>query len=266
MPKDVKLPYFPLYPNDLTSDGLVEAMTTEEFGAYLLLLCKAWHERPSASIPNDDAILARWTRLSPDRWSECKKRVLSCFFLRPDGRLYQKRLEHEYRKLTTRLREASKAGKLGAERRWMNQPDLLGSDGVAITTPLRRQCNSQSEPNSNSGLNNPAGKKPFAEAFKTAFDTAFPQPYQWSQADFIQLSKWQKDYPNVTPETFVNVAKGQWARGDYRSSSSLTIKGLCTRWAQLAASVAPSKAIKATPTETPEQRRARRQSTEAEIS
>ena len=64
-------PYFPFYPDDFACDGKVEAMTTEEVGAYTLLLCKAWREDPPGSIPDDDRVRARWTRLTPDRWTEC---------------------------------------------------------------------------------------------------------------------------------------------------------------------------------------------------
>ena len=43
-------PYFPFYPDDFASDGKVEAMTTEEVGAYTLLLCKAWREDPPGAF------------------------------------------------------------------------------------------------------------------------------------------------------------------------------------------------------------------------
>jgi uncharacterized protein YdaU (DUF1376 family) len=51
MPKNVDAPAFMFYPDDFTSDGKVEAMTTEEVGAYLLLLCKAWREKPRQPFP-----------------------------------------------------------------------------------------------------------------------------------------------------------------------------------------------------------------------
>jgi uncharacterized protein YdaU (DUF1376 family) len=78
-------PYFPFYPDDFACDGKVEAMTTEEIGAYTLLLCKAWCEDPPGSIPDDDRVLARWTRLAPDRWKECRTGVLAAFTLGTDS-------------------------------------------------------------------------------------------------------------------------------------------------------------------------------------
>lgn len=107
-------PYFPFYPTDFAASGTVEAMTTEEVGAYILLLCKAWHETPPCSIPDDDRILARWTRLGDDGWTRCRSTVRACFVLR-DGRLYNPRLDREWRKLSDRLRKAQESGKRGGQ-------------------------------------------------------------------------------------------------------------------------------------------------------
>lgn len=76
-----------------------------------------------------------------------------------------------------------------------------------------------------------------AEAFKAAFDAHFPEPYVWHQADFVQLAKWRKQYPDVPPERFAAVAAGCWGQGEYTPNASLSIKTFCPRWAQLAAKV-----------------------------
>lgn len=76
---------------------------------------------------------------------------------------------------------------------------------------------------------------PHADAFKAAFDSAFPEPYAWQQGDFVQLATWRKSYPAVGPERFVEVARAAWGKGKFRPSSSLTIRGMCASWAQLAA-------------------------------
>lgn len=118
MPKDSKPPAFLFYVDDFASDGKVEAMTTEEVGAYILLLCKAWREDPVGSLPADDRVLARWARLTPDRWSECKLSVLSTFDLRTDGRLYQKRMEREFRKMKETKKKRERAATQAANARW----------------------------------------------------------------------------------------------------------------------------------------------------
>lgn len=118
MPKDRKPPYFPFYVDDFSSDGKVEAMTTEEVGAYILLLCKAWREEPVGSIPNDDLILARWARLEADRWEACKPKVLASFRLGTDDRWHQRRMRREYEKLRASKKLREKAAKTAANKRW----------------------------------------------------------------------------------------------------------------------------------------------------
>jgi uncharacterized protein YdaU (DUF1376 family) len=90
-----KPPYFSFYPADFAGDGVVEAMTTEQVGAYILLLCKAWAESPPGTIPDDDAVLARWTRLPVKRWRALKAGILAAFVAGDDGRYYQKPLSSQ---------------------------------------------------------------------------------------------------------------------------------------------------------------------------
>jgi uncharacterized protein YdaU (DUF1376 family) len=67
-------PWFPLYvPDFLSKTGHLSGISS---GAYLHLLMHQWmHE----SIPEDDAALARITRLSPYLWNKSKKEVLVFF-------------------------------------------------------------------------------------------------------------------------------------------------------------------------------------------
>lgn len=121
MPRDEHPPAFLLYVKDILFDGKVEAMTTEEFGAYVRLLCMSWYEKPVATIPADDEVLARWTRLSPETWSKCRSAVLSPFKQSIEGRMVQPRLSLEYRKLVESKKkksiDASKAAKAGWKKR-----------------------------------------------------------------------------------------------------------------------------------------------------
>lgn len=118
MPRDLSPPAFMFYPDDFASDGKVESMTTEGVGCYILLLCKAWRENPPATLPNDDRLLARWARVSDQRWTDLRVEVLSTFDTCDDGRLVQKRLRREYDKQASKRRQHSKSGKLGAASRW----------------------------------------------------------------------------------------------------------------------------------------------------
>jgi uncharacterized protein YdaU (DUF1376 family) len=141
MARDERPPYFPFYPLDFVGDGLVEMMSAEEIGCYMLLLCKAWHQTPPASVPNDDEVLARWSRVTPERWQEIKAKVLGPWKLRGD-RWHQKRLKTEYTKFSDRSAKLSEAGKRGLAKRW-------GSNRQAIAEPLPARSNADPEPDNN---------------------------------------------------------------------------------------------------------------------
>ncbi len=125
----MKPPYFPFYVLDFAADPLVEAMSTEAVGAYVLLLCKAWHCDPPASIPDDDKVLAKWARVTAKAWAKLRDAVLSPFEKRGDGRLYQRRLEAEFQRFLSRSASAKKA----ADTRWGKDASALRphSDGIA---------------------------------------------------------------------------------------------------------------------------------------
>lgn len=104
--------YGDFYWDKFASDGLVEAMTTEEVGAYMLLLCKAWRETPPATLPDDDRLLRAWTRTTPERWAELKPGVLAPFTL-VNGRWAQRKLRETYDRAAQRLRSYQNRGRLG---------------------------------------------------------------------------------------------------------------------------------------------------------
>jgi uncharacterized protein YdaU (DUF1376 family) len=131
-----KPPYFPFYVNDFAADGVVECMTTEQVGAYALILCKAWYQEPPGTVPADDATLSRWSRLTPERWSEIKAGVLAAFRAGEDGRLHQKRMKEEYAKLMRLLKARSLGGRKGAKNRWRNLDD--SASGAPNAAPKHR--------------------------------------------------------------------------------------------------------------------------------
>lgn len=141
----MELPFFKIWVKDFLGDNRVSAMTTEQVGAYFLLLLHAWQEQPPATLPNDDILLARLARLDADRWQACRQ-VLSCFAVTRDGRrLEQKRLLAEYADAVRKRKLRSDAGKKGAEQRWQ-QNQTLGwqTHSNAIGLPMAKECDSGS--------------------------------------------------------------------------------------------------------------------------
>jgi uncharacterized protein YdaU (DUF1376 family) len=68
-------------------------LTTIEHGAYLLLLITAWRRR--ATLPDDDAQLAKFCRMTPKQWARISATVRA-FFHSENGELVQRRLKDEW--------------------------------------------------------------------------------------------------------------------------------------------------------------------------
>jgi len=79
----------PLYIGDYLAD--TSRLTTEQHGAYLLLIMDYWR---NGRLPDDDAILANIARLSPESWAK-HRGVLQGFFEGQDGEWVHERIEQE---------------------------------------------------------------------------------------------------------------------------------------------------------------------------
>lgn len=94
--------------------GDTSDLSTEEHGAYILLLVHAWRAN-TCSIPNDDKKLARIVRLTPLKWKKIKYDVLSFWVLDETAEAWvQKRLKKEWDK----QRQYSKTQSEKAKKRW----------------------------------------------------------------------------------------------------------------------------------------------------
>jgi uncharacterized protein YdaU (DUF1376 family) len=142
---DKRPPFFAFYPADFANDIHVEAMSTLQVGAYMLLLCKAWQAEPPASLPNDDQILARLARLDPEVWAEVKAAVLVPFRLGTDGRLHSKRLRLEYDRALERMKVNRGRASDAARRRW-GMPQACSkhapSNAPSMPQAMLKQCSS----------------------------------------------------------------------------------------------------------------------------
>lgn len=211
---DTRPPYFPLYVLDFAGSGRVEAMTTEAVGAYILLLCKAWHQDPPCSLPDDDRTLARWSRLSDDDWSSVKLTVRACWERRADGRLYQPRLDREWRKLRELQRKKADAGRKGGLA--TKQRLSTATSTAAAQLPALPQ-HSESESESESDQNQSSSS--YASASETAVAEELGDRIRLLMSIGLgtgDAAKWAK-HANATPERVrflvAKAASGVW-KGD----------------------------------------------------
>lgn len=127
VPADLDLRDFQYMPLDvvrLVDSDLSAIATGDEFKAAVWLWCKAWHQVPASSLPNDDRMLALLAGYGRDlkEWRKVRETALRGFVLCDDGRLYHpviaekaleaadaKRRRREQTEAATKARAARKA-------------------------------------------------------------------------------------------------------------------------------------------------------------
>lgn len=104
--------WMPLYIGDYLAD--TQRLSTEQHGAYLLLLMDYWrHGAP----PDDDAVLARIVGLTPTAWRKMKP-VIAGFFQPEGGKFVHPRVEREMVKAAEHQARRSDKAKKAADARW----------------------------------------------------------------------------------------------------------------------------------------------------
>lgn len=102
--------YLPLFGSDYLAD--TRHLTTEEHGAYLLLMIAAWRQ-DDCGLPLDDKKLSRITGLSLRKWMTIRATILE-FWKVKGVRIYQPRLHKEW----TYACKKSEGNRQNARKRW----------------------------------------------------------------------------------------------------------------------------------------------------
>ncbi len=127
VPPEADLRDFPFMPLDvatLCDSGIAVEATGDEFRAAVLLWCKAWHQVPAGSLPNNNALLAQYAGYGRvvGEWLKVRDGALRGFVLCTDGRLYhptvaakaceawEKKQAYERSKAAERERKKGKKG------------------------------------------------------------------------------------------------------------------------------------------------------------
>ena len=93
VPADLDLRDFQYMPLDvvrLVDSDLTAVASGDEFKAAVILWCKAWHQVPASSLPDDDRMLAHLAGYGRDvkEWKKVREVALRKFVKCDDGRLY----------------------------------------------------------------------------------------------------------------------------------------------------------------------------------
>jgi uncharacterized protein YdaU (DUF1376 family) len=168
-------PWMPLYVADYRGD--TTHLTTEQHGAYLLLLMAMWNA--GGSLPNDDKTLARICNADPRRWRLSLRAVVLAFFDVVGKTIVQRRLKAEIAKLDELSEKRAEAGRQGGRPKKANglEPDkkttTKGGESLSLFSADLRHDNDAKSLENNDG-DKAKGADSRAGAFTTPTPTVSP--------------------------------------------------------------------------------------------
>lgn len=115
--------WMPLNVDDYLSD--THHLSATEHGAYLLLIMLYWKD---GGLPEDERMIARHAKLSPEQWGESRD-VLAAFF--HDGWKHA-RIDSELARAAEVIEQRRAAGSNAAKKRWANRPDAPRMPGASV--------------------------------------------------------------------------------------------------------------------------------------
>ena len=210
----------PVYIGDYLADTM--HLSTEQHGAYLLLLFHLWRR---GTLQDDDTVLAKITGLKQSAWSSTRL-VLAEFFQIQDGLWHQGRLERERIRVTAKQLSKSKQAKLAASSRWNKRPE----DAARIASAMPGDAKSEPEPELSKAFlfEGMAFEKRSADARHTPFRSILAEYWSaknhaspempWQGRDAKALSEFLAASPSLTEQQFRqmlgNRARSAIAHGD----------------------------------------------------
>ena len=129
----------------LMASELVALASHEAIAAALFLWCRAWKQRPAASLPDDDRVNAAFARLPMPRFMKLKSDIMRGFVKCSDGRLYHKTLAPEAtaafaKKATFRNKRENDAERLRKWRESLKETACETLSETIIETPHETHC------------------------------------------------------------------------------------------------------------------------------
>lgn len=176
----MSIPWMPFYPADYLAD--TGHLTTQEHGAYLLLIFHYWS---NGGLPDDDAKLARITRMTASEWTSVKDTIRDFF----DGNWQHFRIDAELATARERHEARAAAGSKGGKRTQAKLKHGLSNAQATLNQP-QPQPQPYSEPNgSDAGAS--AESRLWSEGVPMAIALGVPE----KQARPM-IGRWLKDCGN----------------------------------------------------------------------
>jgi uncharacterized protein YdaU (DUF1376 family) len=115
----MKFPYFPFYPADWLSGQRARAMSAEERGYYIDILCWMWKDHEACSLPDEPVTICRMLGIRPAKWKQLRSVFIegsAPVFFEKDGKIFSERLQKEWKKTREKSEKNSQAAKAKAEK------------------------------------------------------------------------------------------------------------------------------------------------------
>lgn len=132
------IPFMQFYPGDYVQK--TANLTTEQHGAYLLMLFAAWG-KGGCKLPDNDQQLASIVRLNVRKWKAMRPIIME-FWDAADGFISNERQVSDYQKATEKRARRAAAGARGGEAKSLKSNAINHSNA----TILPAQCSSKLEP------------------------------------------------------------------------------------------------------------------------
>lgn len=200
----MKPPAFQFYPDDFVAG--VSILSTEEIGAYMLLLCHQWS---AGAVPDNDTLIRRIAKLSPD----FDLTLIRQKFKSVGGGLQNERMELEREKQVAYRESRSANGKLGG-RPCKAHDNHMVSQPKAYIKAKKSSPSPSPSPSPKDNSKPPAGDSNFA-AFVKGWSEAFKSFHGFDyKFDGGKDGKATKDLMamNLPILELLDVAKRAWAK------------------------------------------------------
>ena len=192
-------PFMQFYVGDYLAD--TQDLTTEQHGAYLLLLFNLW--RHNARLPNDPAQLARIARVTPKRWGRVWSGI-EHFFYENGDMIGNHRLDVEFQKAASISQKRKIAGSLGGKANSLKYNTIdQASAGDLLEHSQIPESEEKEEPDGSS-KKEPSSTK----ATRLSCNWQLPKPWgdwavaeeQLSESEVRRIAEQFKDYWLAAPD------------------------------------------------------------------
>jgi uncharacterized protein YdaU (DUF1376 family) len=195
----------PLYPDALIGDTM--HLSVGEFGAYMLILVSMWSA--GGSLPNDDRVLRRISRVSGANWTRMRPTIMALLTVEGD-RVTQRRLRSEFDKAAGDRSRRANAGRKGGVARAEN----AGNRCLTETTKSLPRGDNEIVLSQGSPQTAPKPLKTL-DAPQAMLENGLKQTPSETQASYI-YSKERETY--VSPKKAVSPKRGTRIEPDWQPS------------------------------------------------